>query len=70
MEVKKDEEKPFVQGTLGNLDIGWLNSRSAIVDRNMERELWQSAKTFLEDVKAAQEGGESKENGEDHTMSG
>jgi hypothetical protein len=33
---------------LGNLDIGWLNSRSGRVERDMEAELWEKARTFLE----------------------
>lgn len=45
-----DDVQP-VEGKLGNLDIGWLNSRSGIVDRNMEAELWVKARKFLEDLK-------------------
>jgi hypothetical protein len=33
---------------LGKLDIGWLNSRSGRVERDMEAELWEKARTFLE----------------------
>ena len=60
VDAKKGEEKLFMQGTLGNLDIGWLNSRSALVDRNMEREMWQQAKKFLEDIKVEGHGGEEQ----------
>lgn len=35
-------------GTVGNLDVGWLNSRSTRVERDMEAELWQEAKEFLQ----------------------
>lgn len=35
-------------GGMGKLDIGWLNSRSQSVDRNMEGELWSKARAFLE----------------------
>lgn len=34
-------------GGLGNLDIGWLNSRNDNVDKEMEAELWNKASTFL-----------------------
>ncbi|PFH58841.1 hypothetical protein XA68_13147 [Ophiocordyceps unilateralis] len=40
--------KPNGVGTVGNLDVGWLNSRSWGVDRDMEAELWQEAREFLE----------------------
>jgi hypothetical protein len=30
------------------LDVGWLNSRSGKVGRDMEAELWAKARTFLE----------------------
>lgn len=42
---------------MGKLDIGWLNSRSGRVARDMEAELWAKAKVFLEDL----EKGKSKE---------
>ncbi|PBP16263.1 hypothetical protein BUE80_DR013059 [Diplocarpon rosae] len=34
--------------SLGKLDIGWLNSRSGRVGRDMEAELWERARMFLE----------------------
>jgi hypothetical protein len=34
------------------LDIGWLNSRSGKVGRDMEAELWGKARAFLEDLEA------------------
>lgn len=40
--------KPNGIGTVGNLDVGWLNSRSSKVERDMERELWETARKFLE----------------------
>jgi hypothetical protein len=39
-------------GGLGNLDVGWLNSRSGVVSKQMEAELWAKARTFLEDAAA------------------
>lgn len=43
-------EPPPVEGGMGKLDIGWLNSRSGQVGRDMEAELWDKAKVFLEGV--------------------
>jgi len=37
----------MIGGGLGNLDIGWLNSRNDNVDKEMEAELWKKASTFL-----------------------
>jgi Mediator complex protein len=38
----------IADGGMGKLDIGWLNSRSGRVERDMEAELWEKARTFLE----------------------
>ncbi|KAH7152866.1 mediator complex, subunit Med11 [Dactylonectria macrodidyma] len=40
--------KPNGVGAVGNLDVGWLNSRGTRVERDMEAELWGKAKTLLE----------------------
>lgn len=50
------------------LDIGWLNSRSGRVGRDMEAELWAKARKFLEslEVTAASDGNQYKD--EDQTM--
>ena len=42
-------------GGLGNLDVGWLNSRNDSVEKEMEAELWKKASAFLASM------GESKE---------
>lgn len=34
-------------GGLGNLDVGWLNSRNDSVGEEMEAELWKKASSFL-----------------------
>ena len=34
--------------SMGKLDIGWLNSRGGRVGRDMEAELWERARGFLE----------------------
>lgn len=49
-------EPPPVEGGMGKLDIGWLNSRSGQVGRDMEAELWEKAKVFLEGVEAKASG--------------
>lgn len=46
--VSKASLKPNGVGTVGNLDVGWLNSRSWRVERDMEAELWRQAREFLE----------------------
>ncbi len=40
--------RPNGLGAVGNLDVGWLNSRSTKVERDMEAELWDKAKKLLE----------------------
>ncbi|KAI6381471.1 hypothetical protein MCOR25_001165 [Pyricularia grisea] len=52
----------------GNLDVGWLNSRSNKVDRDMEAELWAHARQHLESVAAADTNGADA--AADHPMSG
>lgn len=39
-----------VEGGMGNLDVGFLNSRSGRVGRDMEAELWAKSRKFLEDL--------------------
>ena len=53
--VGKTSLKPNGMGSVGNLDVGWLNSRGSKVEREMEAELWSKAKEFLE-----KEGGNAK----------
>jgi hypothetical protein len=36
--------------------VGWLNSRSGKVGRDMEAELWSKAKSFLETVEGLEHG--------------
>lgn len=40
----------IAEGGMGNLDIGYLNSRSGRVGRDMEAELWAKSRKFLEDL--------------------
>jgi Mediator complex protein len=43
-----EAQATLADGGMGKLDIGWLNSRSGRVGRDMEAELWEKARTFLE----------------------
>ena len=40
--------EPNGVGAIGKLDVGWLNSRSSKVEREMEAELWERARAQLE----------------------
>ncbi|KUI60078.1 hypothetical protein VP1G_07280 [Cytospora mali] len=42
--------EPNGLGKVGNLDVGWLNSRSNQVEREMEAELWTKARKHLESL--------------------
>ncbi|KAM5356501.1 hypothetical protein ACJ41O_003147 [Fusarium nematophilum] len=55
----KPSLKPNGIGAVGNLDVGWLNSRGTRVERDMEAELWSKAKDVLQ-----KEGGKEKQPGE------
>ncbi|KAH6603262.1 mediator complex [Trichoderma cornu-damae] len=44
----KPSLKPNGVGGIGNLDVGWLNSRGTKVERDMELELWRRARELLE----------------------
>ena len=63
----KPEERDTVsvnEGSMGKLDLGWLNSRAGRVDRGMEAELWSRARGFLED----RAGEDVSKQSEDHDM--
>ncbi|KAF4121855.1 Mediator complex protein [Geosmithia morbida] len=44
----KTSLRPDGMGNVGGLDIGWLNSQGSKVEREMEAELWDKARAFLE----------------------
>ena len=46
--ASKASFRPNGMGTVGNLDVGWLNSRGTRVERDMEAELWSRTRLFLE----------------------
>lgn len=53
-------ESNIGENGMGKLDIGFLNSRSGRVGRDMEAELWERSRKFLEGL----EKGKSDGNGE------
>ncbi|KAK1672812.1 mediator complex protein-domain-containing protein [Colletotrichum godetiae] len=46
--VARPSLEPNGVGTIGNLDVGWLNSRNNKVEREMEAELWAKMRELLE----------------------
>lgn len=42
--------QPDGVGKVGGLDVGWLNARSNKIERDMESELWNTLRKYLEDV--------------------
>jgi Mediator complex protein len=40
--------KPNGMGAVGNLDVGWLNSRGNRVEKDMEAEIWGKTRELLE----------------------
>ncbi|KAI0434587.1 hypothetical protein F5Y09DRAFT_235802 [Xylaria sp. FL1042] len=40
--------EPDGNGKIGGLDVGWLNSRSNKVEKDMEADLWQEAEDILQ----------------------
>lgn len=58
-------EPTIADGGMGKLDIGWLNSRSGRVGRDMEAELWEKAKTFLEGLEKEKSNGADDDHDED-----
>ncbi|KAH6669174.1 mediator complex protein [Plectosphaerella plurivora] len=52
--------EPNGVGSIGALDVGWLNSRNSKVERDMEAELWAGMKHSLEDYEKAQRDGSKK----------
>jgi len=52
---KEVAQMPITNGGLGNLDIGWLNSRRDTIGKQKEGELWKEARRMLEEM-VGQEG--------------
>lgn len=45
-----NQRRPPEELGLSNLDVGWFNSRSGCVGREMEAELWAKAKILLDEL--------------------
>lgn len=48
--AQKSTIEPNGMGMVGNLDVGWLNSRSNQVELEKEAELWTNARKALENM--------------------
>ncbi|KAJ2985119.1 hypothetical protein NUW58_g5707 [Xylaria curta] len=46
--------EPDGNGKIGGLDVGWLNSRSNTVEKDMEADLWQETEDILQRLIARQ----------------
>jgi len=44
---------PITNGGLGNLDVGWLNSRRDVVGKMKEAELWKEARVLVESLEGS-----------------
>ncbi|KAF6802618.1 mediator complex protein [Colletotrichum sojae] len=53
--VARPSLEPNGVGTIGNLDVGWLNSRNNKVERDMESELWAKMRDLLEKYHAEEQ---------------
>lgn len=76
LEMERIEENMNLnlkEGGMGKLDKGWLNTRSARVERDLEAELWRETRAFLESIgglEGIEKGEREESNGKDHDMSG
>ncbi|EFQ26080.1 mediator complex protein [Colletotrichum graminicola] len=61
--VARASLEPNGVGTIGNLDVGWLNSRNNKVERDMEAELWAKMRDFLERYHAQELGADGEGGG-------
>ena len=66
-QVTKDRASTQTSG-LGNLDVGWLNSRNDKVGKVMEVELWQQARNLVDEVRTVrfEVTGQADTNGDMH----
>ncbi|KFY85425.1 hypothetical protein V500_08426 [Pseudogymnoascus sp. VKM F-4518 (FW-2643)] len=56
-EEEGDKGKQAPETKNGAIDVGWLNTRSNKVGRDMEAELWERARSFLDGLEAKKSGG-------------
>ncbi|EPE32434.1 hypothetical protein GLAREA_07567 [Glarea lozoyensis ATCC 20868] len=67
---KTATEAQHIEGGMGKLDIGWLNSRSGRVDRDMEAELWEKARHFLQETQSGTSNGVDDDKGDEDVAMG
>lgn len=56
-EEEGDKGKQAPETKSSAIDVGWLNTRSNKVGRDMEAELWERARNFLDSLEAKKTGG-------------
>lgn len=56
-EEEGDKGKQAPEPKTSAIDVGWLNTRSNKVGRDMEAELWEKARIFLDGLEAKNSGG-------------
>ncbi|ELR05967.1 hypothetical protein VC83_08183 [Pseudogymnoascus destructans] len=56
-EEEGDKGKQAPETKNGAIDVGWLNTRGNKVGRDMEAELWEKARNFLDGLEAKKSGG-------------
>ena len=66
-DFSKQAKPEKASGGLGNLDVGWLNSRNDKVEKEMEAELWAKAREMVERYEKSS-GGKRDDNGIDTEM--
>ncbi|KFX94267.1 hypothetical protein V490_04431 [Pseudogymnoascus sp. VKM F-3557] len=62
-EEEGDKGKQAPETKNGAIDVGWLNTRSNKVGRDMEAELWEKARSFLDGLEAKKSGGSLPDQG-------
>ncbi|KAI9734203.1 MAG: hypothetical protein M1834_002303 [Cirrosporium novae-zelandiae] len=56
--AQQGAEKTGTTGGLGNLDVGWLNSRNDAVGKAMDAELWAKARDIVEKLNQQSDDGQ------------
>ncbi|KAI1774418.1 mediator complex, subunit Med11 [Hypoxylon cercidicola] len=59
--------QPDGDGKIGGLDVGWLNSRSDKVERDMEADLWNEAEALLQRLLQTGNSSQTTDGGERYT---
>lgn len=62
-EEEGEKAKPGLEGRSSTVNVGWLNTRSNKVGRDMEAELWAKARVFLEGMAEKNDQNDTSTNG-------